>query len=324
MGHGYIELRAAGRCGRRSRSCRPGRAGPSPAARGLRQRARSAGGHQLLYSLTRDAGRRDVPGRGRPRARPRRQRPARRRPLRVDARARRARQRGRRRRGVPLRRDAIRRARRAGPLSPPTTASASSACRSPWSAPGCPSSRAGWPRRAATYAERLFAYVEVGRLQLTAPRDALVIPAEREGSPTAPMPRLILGRAERYPFFIQTYGRLAWRSHASRRSSSPTPRRTADAPAREQLDIGFHRGASMREAGSLRLPRRPSPPSGRGPSSDSRGQRPARADPAGDRRAAPAPDRRQGADLQPPARLRRTSPRRCSATGSGGRIRSIR
>ncbi|HEX2508512.1 MAG TPA: ATP-binding protein [Miltoncostaeaceae bacterium] len=100
---------------------------------------------------------------------------------------------------------------------------------------------AGRLAEASSYAERLFAYVEVGRLSDAAARDALVIPAEREGVAYRPDAlELILGRAERYPFFIQTYGRLAWQV-ARESPIELADAQNADALAREQLDIGFHR-----------------------------------------------------------------------------------
>lgn len=100
---------------------------------------------------------------------------------------------------------------------------------------------AGRLAEASSYAERLFAYLEIGRLSDDASRDAIVLPAEREGVEYTPEAlRLILARAERYPFFLQTYGRLAWQV-ARESPIGLADAQNADALAREQLDIGFHR-----------------------------------------------------------------------------------
>lgn len=94
---------------------------------------------------------------------------------------------------------------------------------------------------ASSYSERLFAYVEVGRLSDRAARAALEVPAERENViyEDAAL-RLLLERADRYPFFLQIWGKYAWQVARD----SPIvleDARNADALAREQLDAGFHR-----------------------------------------------------------------------------------
>lgn len=94
---------------------------------------------------------------------------------------------------------------------------------------------------ASSYAERLFTYVEVGRLTDDAAREALAVPAEREGvAYHDDALELLLRRADRYPFFLQTWGKYAWQVARD----SPivlADARNADVLAREQLDAGFHR-----------------------------------------------------------------------------------
>jgi hypothetical protein len=94
---------------------------------------------------------------------------------------------------------------------------------------------------ASSYAERLFSYHEVGRLTPEAAAAALTVPAERENVVYMPDAlEYLLDRTDRYPFFIQTYGKYAWQVAAS----SPidmAAARSADAIAQEQLDSGFHR-----------------------------------------------------------------------------------
>ncbi len=62
--------------------------------------------------------------------------------------------------------------------------------------------------QAGSYAERLFRYIEIDRLTPEAAREALALPAGREGVEYEDQAlELILARAERYPFFLQTNGR---------------------------------------------------------------------------------------------------------------------
>jgi AAA ATPase domain len=100
---------------------------------------------------------------------------------------------------------------------------------------------AGRLAEASSYAERLFQYIEIGRLTDDAARTALTLPASREGVEYEQSALdLILARADRYPFFLQTYGRYAWLVA----DSSPITHRDAQAADRvagEQLDSGFHR-----------------------------------------------------------------------------------
>jgi hypothetical protein len=77
--------------------------------------------------------------------------------------------------------------------------------------------------------------------------------ADREGLEYEPAALdFILARAERYPFFLQTYGRYAWLI-AERSPISARDAHAADTIAREQLDTGFHRARFNRATTAERL-----------------------------------------------------------------------
>lgn len=100
--------------------------------------------------------------------------------------------------------------------------------------------------RASSYAERLFSYLEIGRLSPHAARDALVLPAAREQVDYEPRAvEFILNSSGRYPFFLQTYGKYAW-AVAAQNPITLADTRNADVLAREHLDQGFHRARFMR------------------------------------------------------------------------------
>lgn len=92
---------------------------------------------------------------------------------------------------------------------------------------------------AKTYAERLFTFPGIGRLEDAAAHDALVLPARQEGVEYEPgAAEDILALTEGYPYFIQEYGRHAWRLA----DESPIPRsivRDAHDGAQADLDGGF-------------------------------------------------------------------------------------
>jgi len=76
---------------------------------------------------------------------------------------------------------------------------------------------AGLPQIAAlageakSYAERLFLYPEIGALSAAAAREVMVLPAQREGvSYTDAALDLILQQTQRYPYFLQSWGKFAW------------------------------------------------------------------------------------------------------------------
>jgi hypothetical protein len=66
-------------------------------------------------------------------------------------------------------------------------------------------------RAAKPYAERLFSYKRLGRLEEPEARAALVVPATRLGVEyEEEAVRLILELSDGYPYFIQDYGRVVW------------------------------------------------------------------------------------------------------------------
>ena len=95
--------------------------------------------------------------------------------------------------------------------------------------------------RAKSYAERLFEFVPVDRLDDDAARAALTIPAAREGvAYTAAAVGEILHRTRGYPYFLQEWGKHAWDvATASPIQQADAERATADALA--ELDASFFR-----------------------------------------------------------------------------------
>lgn len=66
-------------------------------------------------------------------------------------------------------------------------------------------------RSAKPYAERLFEYLPLGKLERAAARSALVMPATRSGADYEEgAVDLILAAADGYPYFIQEHGRVVW------------------------------------------------------------------------------------------------------------------
>lgn len=105
---------------------------------------------------------------------------------------------------------------------------------------------------ASSYAERLFQYVEIGRLTDDAAKAALTVPASREDIDYEQAALdFILARAERYPFFLQTYGRYAWLV-AERSPITERDAKAADTITQEQLDSGFHRARFNRATAAER------------------------------------------------------------------------
>lgn len=95
---------------------------------------------------------------------------------------------------------------------------------------------------ASSYAERLFSYHEVGKLDPEAATAAFTVPAEREDVAYTPEALdYLLKRTGRYPFFIQTYGKYAWQI-AQQSPIDLAVVQSADGVAQDQLDSGFHRG----------------------------------------------------------------------------------
>jgi hypothetical protein len=95
--------------------------------------------------------------------------------------------------------------------------------------------------RAKSYAERLFEFVEIDRLDEKAARAALCVPAEKEGVAFAQEAIAeILRHTIGYPYFLQEWGRHAWNvADASPISRGDARRATTLALA--ELDAGFFR-----------------------------------------------------------------------------------
>ncbi|MEZ5119924.1 MAG: AAA family ATPase [Candidatus Nanopelagicales bacterium] len=100
------------------------------------------------------------------------------------------------------------------------------------------------PRRLAeakSYAERLFDFHEVGALDPTAAREALVDPARVEGVEwDEDAIRLILTEAQGYPYFLQQYGQDVWNA-AIASPLTVTDARVGIARGQMSLDSGFFR-----------------------------------------------------------------------------------
>lgn len=92
---------------------------------------------------------------------------------------------------------------------------------------------------AKSYAERLFDFQAIGRLEPSAARDALLLPAQQEGVEFDPGAlEALLSLADGYPYFLQVWGKHVWDVTPA---SPITDDDVAEAltPAREELDGGF-------------------------------------------------------------------------------------
>jgi len=95
--------------------------------------------------------------------------------------------------------------------------------------------------RAKSYAERLFEFVPIDRLDDKAARAALAVPAEKEGVTFAPEAIAeILRHTLGYPYFLQEWGRHAW-NVAQTSPISRADARRATVLALAELDAGFFR-----------------------------------------------------------------------------------
>jgi len=95
--------------------------------------------------------------------------------------------------------------------------------------------------RAKSYAERLFEFVEIDRLDEKAARAALCVPAEKEGVAFAQEAIAeILRHTMGYPYFLQEWGRHAWNA-ADASPISRADARRATTLALAELDAGFFR-----------------------------------------------------------------------------------
>jgi hypothetical protein len=95
--------------------------------------------------------------------------------------------------------------------------------------------------RAKSYAERLFEFVPIDRLDDKAARTALSVPARKEGAGFAPEAIAeILRHTMGYPYFLQEWGRHVW-NVAQTSPISRADARRATALALAELDAGFFR-----------------------------------------------------------------------------------
>ena len=99
----------------------------------------------------------------------------------------------------------------------------------------------GQTGRAKSYAERLFEFVPIDRLDDDAARDALIIPAQKEGAQfEAAAVAEILAQTLGYPYFLQEWGKHSWNvSAASPIKQQDAEQATVDALA--ELDASFFR-----------------------------------------------------------------------------------
>jgi hypothetical protein len=95
--------------------------------------------------------------------------------------------------------------------------------------------------RAKSYAERLFEYVEVARLEPGAAHNAIVLPIEREDEAIEPEAvKAIIAATQGYPYFLQEWGKHAWDlAFASPISLQDVENATITAVA--ELDASFFR-----------------------------------------------------------------------------------
>lgn len=95
--------------------------------------------------------------------------------------------------------------------------------------------------RAKSYAERLFEFSPVDRLENSAARRALCKPAEREGIEfTEPATENIVTETKGYPYFLQEWGKHSWDT-ADASPINIDDARTATALATAELDASFFR-----------------------------------------------------------------------------------
>ena len=94
---------------------------------------------------------------------------------------------------------------------------------------------------AKTYAERLFEFARIGPLGDDAARDALIVPAAREGVGIDPDAVLeILRETSGYPYFLQEWGKHVWNTAGSSPIRLDDARR-ATGEALAELDASFFR-----------------------------------------------------------------------------------
>lgn len=99
----------------------------------------------------------------------------------------------------------------------------------------------GQTGRARTYAERLFEFLPIDRLNEQAARAALCVPAEKNGVEyKEDSIRQILKQTRGYPYFLQEWGKHSWNVASSSPISREDAERATD-QALAELDAGFFR-----------------------------------------------------------------------------------
>lgn len=100
---------------------------------------------------------------------------------------------------------------------------------------------AGLAGEVKSYAERLFEYPEMGRLDAQAAVNAIRAPLERAGVViTEDALRVVLEQTQGYPYFLQEWGAKSWNAAPASPVTESDVRRATD-DALEQLDQGFFR-----------------------------------------------------------------------------------
>ena len=99
----------------------------------------------------------------------------------------------------------------------------------------------GQTGRAKSYAERLFEFIRVDKLDPPAAKDALCKPAEREGVSFTPKAvSEILTQTQGYPYFLQEWGKHVW-DIAETSPIDETVSKAATESALSELDQSFFR-----------------------------------------------------------------------------------
>ncbi len=99
----------------------------------------------------------------------------------------------------------------------------------------------GQTGRAKSYAERLFEFASVDRLDDKAARDALIVPASKEGVAFDPgAVTEILDQTNGYPYFLQEWGKHSWNT-ADTSPIETTDAQHATIDALAELDASFFR-----------------------------------------------------------------------------------
>ena len=95
--------------------------------------------------------------------------------------------------------------------------------------------------RAKSYAERLFEFIAIDRLDDAAARDALCLPARREGVEyTDDAIEVVLAQTSGYPYFLQEWGKHSWNVADASPIDAGDARRASD-EALADLDASFFR-----------------------------------------------------------------------------------